>query len=75
MNNRPNYSDPETKRQHDAWKRAQVRIGGSDGKYVDEHEFCPVCDYVMIRPGVNATKKVCGWESRHTTDDVPVPVR
>jgi hypothetical protein len=64
MQNRPNYDDPETARQHAAWKAAQVRVGD---KYVDEHEFCPVCDYVMIRPGADPTiSKVCGWDSRHT---------
>jgi hypothetical protein len=63
MKNRPNYSDPETKRQHDQWKRQKTIRTGSDEETSD-HRFCPVCDYVMV-PGPDG-REVCAWEPLHT---------
>jgi hypothetical protein len=59
MKNRPNYNDPETARQHKAWKRQVSNIGED---VVPDHQFCPVCDYVMVK---TERGLVCGWEPKH----------
>lgn len=65
MKNRPNYSDPETKRQHAAWKRQKTLRAGDDEPTPD-HRFCPVCDYVMVPDPTQGGREVCSWEPKHT---------